>query len=139
MSVKRYRLPVAVFAVLGAVMLIAAACGSSSASTSTATASAGGTGGGTAADVIKNFAFTPQTITVKAGTTVTWTNQDSVQHTVTSADSIKVGANVTSMFDSGLFNQGQTFSFKFTKAGTYFYVCTIHAKQASMHGEVIVQ
>jgi plastocyanin len=138
MSVKRYRLPVAVFAVLGAVMLIAAACGSSSASPSTATASAAG-GGATAAVVIKNFAFTPQTITVKAGTTVTWTNQDSVQHTVTSADSIKVGAKVTSMFDSGLFNQGQTFSFTFTKAGTYFYVCTIHASQPAMHGEVIVQ
>ena len=138
MSVKRYQLPVVVFAVLGAVLLIATACGSSSASSSTPSASAGGAGG-TAAVVIKNFAYTPQIITVKAGTTVTWTNQDSVQHTVTSADSIKVGANVTSTFDSGLFNQGQTFSFTFTKAGTYFYVCTIHAQQPAMHGEVIVQ
>lgn len=76
---------------------------------------------------------------MKAGTTVTWTNQDSVQHTVTSADRISVGANVTSLFDSGLFSQGQTFSFAFTKPGTYFYVCTIHANQAAMHGEVIVQ
>jgi plastocyanin len=136
MSVKRYRLLAAVFVVLGAVMLVAAACGSSSASTPTATATGGGTA---AAAVIKDFAFTPQTITVKAGTTVTWTNQDSVQHTVTSADAIGVNANVTSDFDSGLLGQGQTFSFTFTKAGTYFYLCTPHRAMPAMHGEVIVQ
>jgi plastocyanin len=136
---KRYRLPAVVVVVLGAIMLIAAACGSSSASPPTATSSATGAGGGNAAVVIKNFAFTPQTITVKAGTTVTWTNQDSVQHTVTSADAIGVTANVTSDFDSGLLGQGQTFSFTFTKAGTYFYLCTPHRAMPAMHGEVIVQ
>jgi plastocyanin len=120
---------------IGAVMLFAVACGSGSTPTSTAS----GTGGGTAAVVIKSFAYTPQTITVKAGTTVTWTNQDSVQHTVTSTDGISTSANVTSAFDSGLFNQGQTFSFTFSKAGTYFYECTIHRAQPAMHGEVIVQ
>ena len=136
---KRYRLPLAVVIVIGAVMLIAAACGSSSATppASTATATAGG--GGTATVTIANFAFTPQKITVKAGTTVTWTNNDTAPHTVTSANSLDVSATTTSMFDSGQFGQGQTFSFTFTKPGTYFYVCTIHRTQPAMHGEVIVQ
>jgi plastocyanin len=134
---KRYRLPAAVLVVLGAVMLIAAACGSSGASTPTASGTGGG--GATATVVIRNFAFTPQTITVKVGDTVTWTNNDSAPHTVTSATSIDTSATTTSAFDSGQFGQGQTFSFAFTKAGTYFYECSIHAKQPAMHGEVIVQ
>jgi plastocyanin len=134
---KRHRwLAAAAVVAIGAVMLVAAACGSSS---STPATTASSTGGGTAAVVIKSFAYTPQTITVKAGTIVTWTNQDSAQHTVTSTDGISISANVTSAFDSGLFNQGQTFSFTFSKAGTYFYECTIHKAQAAMHGEVIVQ
>lgn len=134
---KRYHWLAAAAAIvaIGAIMLVAAACGSGSTPASTASS----TGGGTAAVVIKSFAYTPQTITVKAGTTVTWTNQDSAQHTVTSTDGISTSANVTNAFDSGLFNQGQTFSFTFSKAGTYFYECTIHKAQPAMHGEVIVQ
>jgi plastocyanin len=130
----------AVVIVIAAIMLVAAACGSSSTNTPapSATATAGG-GGGTAAVAISNFTFTPQKITVKVGTTVTWTNNDSVQHTVTSASNLTTSATVTDLFDSGLFGQGQTFSYKFTKAGTYFYVCTIHRSLAAMHGEVIVQ
>jgi plastocyanin len=136
---KRFRLPVATLVAVGILMLIATACGSSGSGTTASTTTTAAGGGGTASVSIKNFAFTPQTITVKAGTSVTWTNNDSAQHTVTSADGISTSANVTSMFDSGLFNQGQTFSFTFTKAGTYFYECTIHKAQAAMHGEVIVQ
>jgi plastocyanin len=67
---------------------------------------------------IANFAFSPATLTVKVGTTVTWTNQDSAAHTVTSD---------TGLFDSGNMPQGKTFSYTFTTAGTYAYHCTYHA------------
>ena len=43
------------------------------------------------------------------------------------------------MFSSGVMNQGDTISFKFTKAGTYYYECTIHASMATMHAKVVVQ
>lgn len=69
---------------------------------------------------IKDYAYSPKTITVKAGTTVTWTNKDSVRHDVTSdnesADAPK----------SELLANGETYSFKFNKPGTYTYHCTPH-------------
>lgn len=68
---------------------------------------------------IKNFAFAPSALTVKAGTTVTWTNQDSEAHTVTSRDT--GGA-----LHSAPLNPGQTYSYTFTTPGTYDYLCTIH-------------
>jgi plastocyanin len=75
---------------------------------------------------IANFAFSPQSLTVKVGTKVTWTNKDSLTHTVTA--------------NGGAFNQtvpsGSTFSFTFTKAGTYSYHCAIHT---SMTATIIVQ
>ncbi len=74
---------------------------------------------------IQNFEFSPNTITVKVGTTVTWTNNDSAQHTVTG------GA-----LDSPTLNQGQTYSHTFTQAGTSDYICIFHQ---SMRGKVIVE
>lgn len=68
---------------------------------------------------IKNFAFAPAALMVKVGTTVTWTNQDSDAHTVTSQD------NGGPLASSPL-NTGQTYSYTFTKPGTYAYLCTIH-------------
>ncbi|MFF2148825.1 plastocyanin/azurin family copper-binding protein [Kitasatospora sp. NPDC058190] len=68
---------------------------------------------------IKNFAFAPAAITVKAGTTVTWTNQDTDAHTVTSQN--KAGA-----LNSQALNTGQSYSYTFTTPGTYGYLCTIH-------------
>ena len=68
---------------------------------------------------IKNFAFAPAALTVKVGTTVTWTNQDSDAHTVTSQGS-------SSPLSSAALNTGQTYSYTFTKPGTYAYFCTIH-------------
>lgn len=68
---------------------------------------------------IKGFAFAPAALTVKAGTTVTWTNQDSDAHTVTSTGS-------GGPLNSKAMNTGDTFRFTFTKAGTYAYLCTIH-------------
>lgn len=77
---------------------------------------------------IQNFAFSPSVITVKAGTTVTWTNQDEVHHSVT-VDSGSDGPN------SQLFGKGESYSYTFTKAGTYKYHCMPHPY---MHGTVIV-
>ena len=75
---------------------------------------------------IRNFAFAPQQISVKAGTKVTWTNNDSTAHTVTS-DS---GA-----FSSGTLNPGSSFSFVFNTPGTFSYHCSIHP---SMTATVVV-
>ena len=88
---------------------------------------------------IQNFAFAPQTLTVKAGTKVTWTNNDSAPHTVTSTDGPSTSASPTGLFDSGQMNSGASFSFTFTKAGTYYYECTIHASMASMHATIVVK
>lgn len=82
-------------------------------------------GGGAATPVtgttvaIKNFAFAPGTLTVKAGTTVTWTNQDTDAHTVTSQ---KAGGPLR----SPALGTGKSYSYTFTKAGSYAYLCTIH-------------
>lgn len=70
---------------------------------------------------IKNFSFGPN-ITVAAGSTVTWHNSDGEPHTVVSADGL---------FRSAAMDTGETFSFKFTKAGTFKYVCTIHPRMVA--------
>ncbi|MFK0018980.1 plastocyanin/azurin family copper-binding protein [Streptomyces sp. NPDC090798] len=68
---------------------------------------------------IKNFAFSPATLKVKVGTTVTWTNQDTDAHTVTSAGS-------GGPLHSTALNTHATYSYTFTKPGAYSYLCTIH-------------
>ena len=73
---------------------------------------------------IQGFVFSPDTITVTKGTTVTWTNKDSAAHTVKGTG-----------FISGTLNQGQTYSHTFNEAGTFEYECSIHT---SMRGKVIV-
>ena len=88
---------------------------------------------------IQGFAFSPQTLTVKAGTTVTWTNGDSATHDVASTNGPATDASTTDLFSSGPLGSGQSFSFTFTKAGTYYYECTIHAAMASMHATVVVK
>lgn len=97
--------------------------GSSSGSSATPTAGAKQTN----SVEISNFQFTPATITVKAGTKVTWTNKDSVQHNV-------VGDNFKNL-RGPLLDQGKTFSFTFDKVGTYPYHCNPHPY---MKGTVIV-
>jgi plastocyanin len=57
------------------------------------------------------------------GTTVTWQNQDSIQHDIQSIDS---SGNIIPLFNSGLLKTGDTFSYKFDKPGGYHYFCTIH-------------
>ncbi len=66
---------------------------------------------------IKNFAFSPKTITIKKGTTVTWTNQDTVKHDAASDDG---------KFKTELMGQGESQSVTFDEVGTYNYHCTPH-------------
>ncbi len=83
--------------------------------------------------VAANNCFSPDPLYVSPGTTVTWTNTDTVSHTVTSG---KVSDNnAGSLFDSGLVKPGKTFQFTFANTGTYDYVCTVHPW---MVGQVIV-
>jgi amicyanin len=87
--------------------------------TSTGTSSASTTVTSNAATVsIKNFAYAPATLNIKKGTKVTWTNGDTAPHTVTSESG--------DVLDSPTLSTGQSFSYTFTKAGTYAYYCTIH-------------
>lgn len=93
----------------------------------------GGSGGpGTNGVLIKSMAFTPSTITVAAGTTITWTNNDSVSHTVTSDTGLFDSGSMSSTGASG---SGGSYSYTFTTAGSFPYHCTIHP---SMTGTVIV-
>lgn len=67
--------------------------------------------------MIKNFMFSPMSLNVKAGSTVTWKNQDDEPHTVVSD---------TGLFRSSALDQGDTYQFKFEKAGVYSIFCGIH-------------
>jgi plastocyanin len=78
---------------------------------------------------IDNFSFSPTTLTVPAGTTVTWTNRDDIPHTVVSTDDPRI-------FKSKVLDTDEKFSFTFSKPGTYPYFCSIHPK---MTGKVVVQ
>jgi plastocyanin len=90
--------------------------------------SSGGTSGKGVTVDMKNIQFAPKTITVKPGTTITWTNDDSVAHNVVAQS----GAS----FKSDDFGQGGSYSTKVTKPGTIKYVCTIHP---GMDGEIVVK
>ena|SRR5450631_2323207 len=76
---------------------------------------------------IVNMSFSPASLTVTAGTTVTWTNNDGMTHTVT-ADDVS--------FDSGNITMGTKYSRLFSTAGTYTYHCTIHP---TMKGTIVVK
>jgi plastocyanin len=76
---------------------------------------------------IKDFMFSPMTLSVSAGTSVTWRNLDGEPHLVVSLD----GA-----FRSQALDQGDSFSFKFDKPGIYKYICTIHPQ---MKGTITVK
>lgn len=89
---------------------------SSAASSAGAAASGAAAAGGTAV-TIAGFAFDPSTVSVKVGATVTWTNNDSVGHTVTFDDGSAT---------SGTLQQGGTYQQTFSKAGTFAYHCRIH-------------
>ncbi|KKR47073.1 MAG: Blue (Type 1) copper domain protein [Parcubacteria group bacterium GW2011_GWC1_40_13] len=77
---------------------------------------------------IKNFSFNPSTLTIKTGAKVTWINNDTVSHTVTSDDG--------NLLDSRNLSPGQSFSFVFTNSGAVNYHCEIHP---TMKGIVVVE
>ncbi|GGZ71009.1 cupredoxin domain-containing protein [Streptomyces bluensis] len=68
---------------------------------------------------MKGYAFSPRTLTVDVGSTVTWTNQDTAPHDVKTTSG-------PASFHSPMLNKGQSWSFTFTKAGSYGYYCTVH-------------
>jgi plastocyanin len=113
---------------VAAVAIIAAACNGTGPTAYGAPASTATTTTAVAANAatIKGFSFQPDVLKVKVGAKVTWTNDDTVAHTVT-AD--------TNLFTSGNLQPGGSFSFTFIRPGTYAYHCSIHP---SMHGSVVV-
>ena len=78
---------------------------------------------------IDNFTFTPQMLTVPAGSKVTWTNHDDVPHTATSSSKPRA-------FDSGTLDTDQKFTYVFNQPGTYAYFCAVHPH---MTGQIIVK
>jgi plastocyanin len=76
---------------------------------------------------VKEFMFAPLELTVKAGSTVTWTNMDQEPHTVVSD---------SGLFRSGALDTNESFSYRFESPGTYRYLCTIHPR---MMGTVVVE
>ena len=82
---------------------------------------------GDATAKIDNFTFVPARLTVKAGTTVTWRNEDDIPHTITSA---------ARLFKSKALDTDDSFSFTFTEPGTYEYFCSLHPR---MTGTIVVK
>ena len=119
--------------------LIAAAllagCGGDDATLDTGTAAppaetSSATPEGTTAEVsIADFAYDPATVTVKAGTAVSWTNEDAAAHTAT----ISTGAR---KFDTETIEEGQTATVTFNTPGTYAYTCVFHPL---MKGTLVVE
>jgi plastocyanin len=97
-------------ALVGLVALVLSACGTGDASESES-----GSGAAGPSVVIEDLAFEPETLTVEAGASVTWTwNDGAVTHDVSGDD-----------FQSEVMSEG-TFSHRFEEPGTYDYVCTLH-------------
>ena len=93
---------------------------------------------------MKHIAFQPDPLEIEAGTTVTWTSEDDILHTVTSGRGKKQGVPGVSedvpgkpdgLFDQEMDGAGSTFEFTFEEAGTVKYFCAIHA---GMTGTVVV-
>ena len=134
---RRTLILVGALSILLVVGVLAASCGGGTGGTGTTATTGGATttagtpttagGGGGAQVVMKGFAFDPASMTIKAGESVTWTNQDPADHTVV-ADKGE--------FKSSTLANGATFTFKFDQAGTYAYHCGIHP---SMTGTVVVK
>lgn len=81
-----------------------------------------------AAVSIDNFTFTPQTVTVKTGTTVTWTNRDDIPHGIAATNNAFTRSKALDTDDS--------FSFTFTTPGSYQYFCYVHPH---MTGTIVVE
>ncbi|MCV7204143.1 hypothetical protein B7435_11755 [Mycolicibacterium peregrinum] len=112
-------------AAVAALAITASACSAAPAAPAAPANTSSAPVSGTAVS-IDNFAFTPATLTVHRGDTVTWTNHDEEPHTVAAGDG---------SFRSPGMDSNATFSFTFTNPGSYDYICSIHP---SMHGTVVV-
>lgn len=116
-------------AVIGVVALAAlVGCGSGTAPTGSG-GGGGGNGGGGAAVAIEDFSFSPSTLTIKAGTTVTWTNDGPSAHTTTSDTGVWDSGTLDAPSASGGYGGGSpggNYSFTFNTPGTYSYHCKIH-------------
>jgi plastocyanin len=77
--------------------------------------------------VIDNFVFGPERLTIKAGTTVTWTNRDDIPHTVVAKNRL---------FKSAAMDTDDAFSFTFSTPGEYVYFCSLHPH---MTGTIVVE
>ena len=83
---------------------------------------------------LSSLMFNPSTTTVEVGETVTWRNDEPIGHTVTSGKymgidkttGLRSSQKADGMFNAKLDGKGKTFSFTFTKPGTYTYYCDIH-------------
>lgn len=111
-------------------LVLAAACAPAATPTkapAAATPGAAKPAAGETEIALQNSAFNPKTVTVPRGTTVRWTNKDSVDHTA----SARQGT-----FESGNMKKDGTFTFKFDQAGAFEYFCKYHA---NMTGTITVQ
>jgi plastocyanin len=122
---------VACLAVLGSVLLVGC-----SKSTKPSTEAAAATPSPPATVVnqgavvkVTEYAFTQQSVTVKVGQAITWTNTGNVDHTVTET--------TPNPIDSPDIKPGQSYTLSFDKPGTYPYICSIHPD--TMHGTIVVQ
>lgn len=118
-----------IIAIIAAVVVVGAAVAVSAMGGKSVQSSTGTTASTTNKIAIKDYMFSPAAVMVRVGTTVTWTNQDSVSHTVTADNP---SSDAPSSMDIA---QGQSYSFTFKKAGTYTYHCFPHPY---MHGSVQV-
>lgn len=107
--------------------------GCSKNNTVTSSGNSGNNGGNPSTITMQNIAFSPASKTIAVGTTLTWTNMDPFNHTVTSG----TPGNPDGKFDSGNIGANGTYSHKFDAAGTYNYYCKIHG--AAMTGVIVVQ
>ena len=118
-----------IFGIVAAVVVVAAIFGSMHLHNTSAKQPTSAAATATNHVVVKDYMFMPATIRIKTGTTVTWANSDSVNHTIT-ADA--PNADAPSSMDIA---HGKSYSFTFKKAGTYTYHCFPHPY---MHGTVEV-
>ena len=128
---------VGILALVVIAVVAGSACGGDDdAASQTAEADAAGT-----EVVMKLIAFKPEVVTVRPGASVTWKQQDTGAHTVTSGTVEQGSAGVAprpdGRFDSGPLDQGRTFRFTFAEAGTYDFFCSLHP--ATMRGQVRVR
>lgn len=110
------------FALVGVFLLsgLVAACGSSS-KTAAPSGSSGSVAAGNAAVTIKSFAFKPESITVKTGSTITWTNLDGTTHNIQFMSS-----SIPKSPDLSASGGQKSWSHTFAQAGTFPYICGIH-------------